>query len=330
MELKIITMKKLLLFFICLPLFVCAQTNLVPNPSFENVVNCPDNNTSFNDSSIYNTTSWRNGNQHSPDYFHSCATFSSASVPVNQFGVQAARTGNAYAGIYSFTLSGITGMREYIYVELDDEKKLQENYLYHVGFYFSASDIYKSLNRDIGIQFSTTPFNNSLDVFPYDSNYTVMDTNCIDSLNTDDWILVSGIYKAKGDEQYLTIGSFRDTISTISTMIYDTTVWWAVNYNDRHYSYCYIDDVFIIPLDSPATYNCIANACVDPQDGSGLYDSLATCQAACNATAIEENNSKKQLLKITDVLGRESKPAPNVPLFYRYDDGTVEKRIVVE
>ena len=57
--------------------------------------------------------------------------------------------------------------------------------------------------------------------------------------------------------------------------------------------------MFVIPLDSPVTYNCINNACIDPQDGSGLYDSLATSQAACNATAIEENNTTKQLLKIT-------------------------------
>ena len=49
---------------------------------------------------------------------------------------------------------------------------------------------------------------------------------------------------------------------------------------------------------------------------------------ACNATAIEENNTTKQLLKITDVLVRESKPTTNVPLYYKYDDGTVEKRIV--
>ena len=31
-----------------------------------------------------------------------------------------------------------------------------------------------------------------------------------------------------------------------------------------------------------------------------------------------------------DVQGRESKGARNEPLFYIYDDGTVEKRIVVE
>jgi hypothetical protein len=44
----------------------------------------------------------------------------------------------------------------------------------------------------------------------------------------------------------------------------------------------------------------------------------------------ELNNNTKQLLKIVDVLGRESKPNSNTPLFYIYSDGAVEKRIVVE
>ena len=41
------------------------------------------------------------------------------------------------------------------------------------------------------------------------------------------------------------------------------------------------------------------------------------------------NTSKGELLKITDILGRETK-GKNQPLFYIYDDGTVEKRIVIE
>ena len=80
----------------------------------------------------------------------------------------------------------------------------------------------------------------------------------------------------------------------------------------------------------PVTYNCIENTYIDPANATGIYSTLAACQAICNTTAIEENNTTKQLLKITNVLGRESKPTPNAPLFYRYDDGTVEKRIVVE
>ena len=47
------------------------------------------------------------------------------------------------------------------------------------------------------------------------------------------------------------------------------------------------------------------------------------------ATSIQEHTVNKELFKVTDLLGRETKQT-NQPLFYIYDDGTVEKRIVVE
>ena len=46
-------------------------------------------------------------------------------------------------------------------------------------------------------------------------------------------------------------------------------------------------------------------------------------------SAIEEHHTNKELLKVTDLLGRETKQT-NQPLFYIYDDGTVEKRIIIE
>ncbi|MBC8265458.1 MAG: hypothetical protein H8E84_00655 [Flavobacteriales bacterium] len=39
---------------------------------------------------------------------------------------------------------------------------------------------------------------------------------------------------------------------------------------------------------------------------------------------------KKKLLKIVDVLGRETFPKKNMPLFYIYEGGVVEKRIILE
>ena len=44
----------------------------------------------------------------------------------------------------------------------------------------------------------------------------------------------------------------------------------------------------------------------------------------------EINYTDKKLIKIVDVLGRETFPKSNENLFYIYDDGTVEKRIVIE
>ena len=40
--------------------------------------------------------------------------------------------------------------------------------------------------------------------------------------------------------------------------------------------------------------------------------------------------NNNQLTKIVDLLGRESKDLKNQPLFYIYDDGTVEKKIILE
>jgi len=47
----------------------------------------------------------------------------------------------------------------------------------------------------------------------------------------------------------------------------------------------------------------------------------------CPPSAIQEYSTNKKLLRTIDVLGRETK---NSPLFYIYDDGTVEKKIVIE
>jgi hypothetical protein len=66
------------------------------------------------------------------------------------------------------------------------------------------------------------------------------------------------------------------------------------------------------------------------------FDSFVSFSTNCNYTnpcvtvsAIQEQTTNKELLKITDLLGRETK-ATNQLLFYIYNDGTVEKKVVVE
>ena len=60
----------------------------------------------------------------------------------------------------------------------------------------------------------------------------------------------------------------------------------------------------------------------------------STCILSYNpsVTSIIQNTNTdvKEIIKITDILGRESKGTKNKPLFYIYDNGTVEKRIIVE
>jgi len=78
------------------------------------------------------------------------------------------------------------------------------------------------------------------------------------------------------------------------------------------------------------SWDCVGNICVDPGTGVGMYTDQGTCTAVCGVSAIKEHTTKKELLKVTDLLGRETKGTKNEVLFYIYDDGTVEKRIVVE
>ena len=47
-------------------------------------------------------------------------------------------------------------------------------------------------------------------------------------------------------------------------------------------------------------------------------------------TSIEEESINKELLKAIDILGRESKEIKNQPLFYIYDDGTIDKKMIIE
>jgi Leucine-rich repeat (LRR) protein len=71
----------------------------------------------------------------------------------------------------------------------------------------------------------------------------------------------------------------------------------------------------------------------------GVYWAFVTGVNGCNsdtsfynysATATNEIETTKQLLKIVNNLGQETPYRRNTPLFYIYDDGTVEKRIVIE
>ena len=47
-------------------------------------------------------------------------------------------------------------------------------------------------------------------------------------------------------------------------------------------------------------------------------------------TSIVEYTYNRELLKVTDILGREVNEKRNTPLFYIYNDGTVEKKIIIE
>ena len=74
---------------------------------------------------------------------------------------------------------------------------------------------------------------------------------------------------------------------------------------------------------------------------SGDYSDTLTNSVGCdsianlnltvtNPTGVIDLTNKSILVKITDMLGQETPYRKNTPLFYIYNDGTVEKKIIIE
>ena len=65
---------------------------------------------------------------------------------------------------------------------------------------------------------------------------------------------------------------------------------------------------------------------------NNLWSSANLITVGCQSvtTVQPEIIQDRRLLKIIDILGRETKPTINTSLFYIYDDGTVEKKLIIE
>ena len=80
-------------------------------------------------------------------------------------------------------------------------------------------------------------------------------------------------------------------------------------------------------VDVPVT--ALSHLCV-PINSSWQLDGVSLIPD-CNGTFLEEiDGAPKGLLKITDILGRTTKAKINSPLFYIYNNGSVEKKIFIE
>ena len=61
-----------------------------------------------------------------------------------------------------------------------------------------------------------------------------------------------------------------------------------------------------------------------------LIDNAAVFSTNCNPSTISEVSIDRELIKIVDLFGREVVEKKNITLLYIYNDGTVERRVVLE
>ena len=82
-------------------------------------------------------------------------------------------------------------------------------------------------------------------------------------------------------------------------------------------------------VNNPQLY-CIAVNDIAYANYNWLKDSGCVFSTNCGTSSVEDHQSKRKLIKVLDVFGRSITPKPNMLLINIYDDGSVEKRIVLD
>jgi len=212
----------------------------VPNPSFENYSPCPL-------LGQFSCLNWNNPNACSPDYFNYCTNGNIVGVPNNSFGFQYAHTGDAYAGIFALQIPNTDG-REYIQSQLLSTLDTGKNYC--VSFYVSCANRSNTAITEIGLYFSNNPIFSSISCTIFNVNPQIISPAGVYLNDTVNWYKIEGTYTALGGERYITIGNFKNDVST------DTTYWnnHPTGCNPCYYeSYYYIDDVSVMDCNDTST-----------------------------------------------------------------------------
>ncbi len=188
--------------------------NLVPNPSFEEINECPGTMTPVG---LPGTTSpvkdWYGANTNTTDYFNACANFhlggSPYAVPANSPGYQQARTGNAYMGAHILHYDPVTGRDQREYLQTRLITPLTAGHTYQVTFWVSRANRYSNghIIEHIGAHFSPQAvMGNTPALLLLTPQVVNQPGNFLaDTLN---WMQVTDTFIAQGGEEYMVIGNF--------------------------------------------------------------------------------------------------------------------------
>jgi hypothetical protein len=208
--------------------------NLVPNPSFENVTQCP-----FSLGLEAYVSDWKSARE-TPDYFNTCATSSIADVPSNNFGYQQPYMGNAYIGMLTYRADSSL-YTEAASVQLTTPLTIGQTYYVSFRLNLTIDNFTESnsANNKIGIQFSTVEYSPSNSSPINNFAHVWSDSIITDTLN---WSVIKGSFVADSNYSYLSLGNFFDK------QFVDSIV-----YGSNFGAYYYYDDV-CVSTDSTLCY----------------------------------------------------------------------------
>lgn len=205
-----------------------AQFNLVPNPSFEDVISCPNGL-----GQIYLAAPWTNY-RFSPDIYCECSP-SGVGVPQNNLGYQFPISGNCMAGVVTFRKQASPAgpnAREYIGIELYQPLTIGNEYFF--SSYINCSggpSVIVGANK-FGMKLLTYEIDSTAGVALITNSAVIFsDSILTDTLN---WFKISGSFIADSAYTHLVLGNFFDDLNTDTASFKPGT---------PDYTYYYVDGI---------------------------------------------------------------------------------------
>ena len=168
---------------------------------------------------------------------------------------------------------------------------------------------------------------NTLDTLGY-SDIIVIELSTVPTTSsTQSFSICNGDSMVVGSNVYISSGNYTDTLSAFNGC--DSIIYTNLLVNNNSYSF----DTLVVFVS--IVWNGLTLSV------SGDYSTLLINSVGCDSiaslnltitdhTGILNVNHKTTLFKTIDMLGQETPYKRNTPLFYIYDDGTVEKKIIIE
>ncbi|MBK8339249.1 MAG: T9SS type A sorting domain-containing protein [Flavobacteriales bacterium] len=210
--------------------------NLVPNPSFEDTVDCE----TPTQCQLLKATHWRNPNTATPDVWDADLV-RECGFPMDSteiFGYQAPFHGSRCSGLYFWFGPGSSDTREYLMIQLTSS--LTSGSAYRVGLNYSRRDDFKWATDHIGVWLGTdSVFENTPNWLSLTPQVRLYDPNSPYLSEADLWVELADTLFAQGGEHWMIIGNFdvADSVNGIQVI----PVGWS-------YAYYYIDQVSLVHL----------------------------------------------------------------------------------
>ncbi len=217
-------MQRLFFLLLLLPSVAFAQ-NLVPNPSFEDTLDCP---TGYPD--LEGVCEHWHSYSGTCDYMNNCSAICGY---YNQFGFQEPHSGEAYSGLATYLIT-VESLREHLGIELTGP--LQIGTTYYLSFFVSTAwnNLLTNIaTNNIGALLTTYDYYDPELLLPLPNFATINETEIIS--DTLQWTKISGSFVADSSYTNLVIGNFFDDALTDTTVLPFQIVPQG--------AYYYIDDV---------------------------------------------------------------------------------------